>query len=225
MNTHPSERDAATDESAAAIRALINAGADINSKDERGRTPLHIAALNDRADAVSALIAAGADVNAKDERGQTPLHLAADRGHAKTAKALTDAGDCPKCPETPPDGGFWVYENDPTNRARVHRADCKFCNHGDGVHGRRNPDKARWHGPFTTIKAACDKMRCLGKKDSGGCGYCKPCAAQSGQGGLGDNRAKPPDFYPSFPRKRESRRLWTSTANRKPPRTRYVNAA
>ena len=179
MNTHPSERDAATDESAAAIRALINARADVNAKDERGRTPLHIAALNDHADAVSALIAAGADVNAKDNRGQTPLHLAADRGHSKTAKALSDAGDCPKCPE-PPDGEFWVYENDPANRARVHRGDCPYCNHGDGIHDGGNPSNSRWHGPFTTIKAACDKMRCLNKKDSRGCGYCKPCAARNG---------------------------------------------
>ena len=181
MTPHPSNRPdaAASDEFAAAIRALIAAGADVNAKDESGRTPLHAAALNGYADAVKALIAAGADINAKDERGQTPLHLAAEMGHAKTAKAL--AGDCEGSkPPAPPADGFWVYENYPTNRARVHRGDCKFCNHGEGKgRGIRNPNNGRWHGPFDTVEAACDKMCCLDKKDSGGCGFCKPCQART----------------------------------------------
>ena len=169
---------AASDEFAAAIRALIDAGADVDAKDERGRTPLHAAALNGYSDAVKALIAAGADVDAKDERGRTPLHLAADRGHAETEKAL--AGDCDDSESTaPPTAGFWVYENYPRDRARVHWGDCGFCNHGDGVDGRGNPNNGRWHGPFATIKEACDKMRGLDKKDSGECGICKPCSART----------------------------------------------
>ncbi len=179
MAPHPPNRPdaAASDEFAAAIRALIAAGADVNAKDERGRTPLHAAALNGYADTVETLIAAGADVNAKDGLGKTPLHLAAEMGHAETAKALKN--DCDDCEPPPPTAGFWVYENDPRDRARVHRADCGFCNHGKGK-GGRGKSNGRWHGPFATIKAACDKMRELDRKDSGECGYCKPCSARTG---------------------------------------------
>ena len=74
-----------------------------------------------------------------------------------------------------PNGEFWVYENYPTDRARLHRGDCGFCNHGKGVSGSGDPKNLRWHGPFATLKAACDKMDELGKKDSGGCYYCNPC--------------------------------------------------
>ena len=52
--------------------------ADVNAKDDDGKTPLHDAAYWGRTAAVDALLAAGADVNAKDDDGKTPLHWAAD---------------------------------------------------------------------------------------------------------------------------------------------------
>ena len=73
------------------------------------------------------------------------------------------------------EGDFWVYENDPTNRARVHKGDCGYCNHGEGIHGQGDSENARWHGPFATIEAACDEMDDLGKRDSGACYFCDPC--------------------------------------------------
>ena len=30
---------------------------------------------------------------------------------------------------------YWVYENDPTNKAMVHEDSCGFCNYGEGVRG------------------------------------------------------------------------------------------
>ena len=72
------------------------------------------------------------------------------------------------------EGEFWVYEDDPTNRARVHRGDCRFCNHGKGVRTERDLNN-RWHGPFSTCGDAFAAMRRLGKRDTGGCGACCPC--------------------------------------------------
>ncbi|MHC4556586.1 MAG: ankyrin repeat domain-containing protein [Planctomycetota bacterium] len=58
------------------LTALINDGANVNSKDERQSTPLHYAAGAGRKDVVELLIANGADVNAKDTDGNTPGHVA-----------------------------------------------------------------------------------------------------------------------------------------------------
>ena len=54
---------------------LIEAKADINLQDHRGRTPLHIAVAQSQESFVLALLKAGADPNIRDEDGKTPLHL------------------------------------------------------------------------------------------------------------------------------------------------------
>ena len=58
--------------------ALIAARADVNLKDFRGETPLHLATLTQSIPAINALIAAGADINAKSINGNTPLHVIAE---------------------------------------------------------------------------------------------------------------------------------------------------
>ena len=55
---------------------LLAHGADVNAKDEHGRTPLYKAADDDNKELTALLLAHGADVNAKDDIGYTPLHCA-----------------------------------------------------------------------------------------------------------------------------------------------------
>lgn len=52
----------------------------INSTDEKGLTPLHVAVGNKQLKAAEALLGMRANVNAKAFNGQTPLHVAARRG-------------------------------------------------------------------------------------------------------------------------------------------------
>ena len=96
------------------VKWSLEAGADVNAKDNRGNTPLlwaafqaltsahlaipsgdipsYILARNRYAKVAKALIYAGADVNARNDDGDTPLLQAAWNGRTDLAKALIYAG-------------------------------------------------------------------------------------------------------------------------------------
>ena len=74
------------------VELLVTRGANVNSKDPTGRTPLHAAVVVYNIKLVSQLIAYRARVNAKDQAGRTPLHLAAITGQVAIAERLLAAG-------------------------------------------------------------------------------------------------------------------------------------
>lgn len=75
-----------------AARFLLDAGADINTRDMSGETPLMQAAgLGYRA-MVALLLERGADVNARDGSQETSLFKAARHGYAEVSAALLEAG-------------------------------------------------------------------------------------------------------------------------------------
>jgi hypothetical protein len=56
------------------VKALLEGNPDlVFSKDNDGRTPLHLAAMKGYKDVAALLLANKAEVNAKDNKGQTPL--------------------------------------------------------------------------------------------------------------------------------------------------------
>jgi len=72
----------------AAIEMLLKLGADVNSPDQHGKTPLHDASLKGHVDTVRLLLDRGATIGARDEDGATPLHDAALGGSAKVIELL-----------------------------------------------------------------------------------------------------------------------------------------
>ena len=67
------------------VKQHLDSGANVNSRDADGWTPLH---WSDNIKVVELLILYGADVNAKDRVGVTPLHGAATSGRLEIAELL-----------------------------------------------------------------------------------------------------------------------------------------
>lgn len=90
------------------VKRLVAAGANVNAKDEYGRTPLHEAAERDHIKVVTYLVEHEADVNRKDKNGKTPLLCAG----LKTLSFLLANGANAESKNV----GLWRY-------ARISRAD------------------------------------------------------------------------------------------------------
>lgn len=74
------------------MEALINAGADVNARDQDLGTPLVAASYSGDPEAVRLLLERGAEVDAKDGEGLTPLMNASLNGRAEVVRLLLAKG-------------------------------------------------------------------------------------------------------------------------------------
>ncbi|MDA1081665.1 MAG: ankyrin repeat domain-containing protein [Gemmatimonadetes bacterium] len=85
--------NAAQRRDAAAVRALVSKGADVNEAQGDGMTALHWAARNGDTELTAFLLKSKARHSATTRIGAlTPLHLAAENGHAQVVAALLKGG-------------------------------------------------------------------------------------------------------------------------------------
>jgi len=74
------------------VKELINKGADIEAKNNDGKTSLMIASNNGHSEVVKLLLEKGADIEAKNENGRTSLMMASHKGHSEIVKLLLENG-------------------------------------------------------------------------------------------------------------------------------------
>jgi ankyrin repeat protein len=70
------------------LNEFVAAGFNLASKDDQGRTLLHIVCQNENFELVKVLLSKGVDVNAKTDAGLTPLHIVAANGNFSIMQEL-----------------------------------------------------------------------------------------------------------------------------------------
>ena len=84
------------------IEDALKAGADINVRDESGKTALHYAAEDGHVQTTEFLLTKGADPAIRDAEGRTAQELAVANGHEQTAEVIEGAtGKAPEANEAP----------------------------------------------------------------------------------------------------------------------------
>jgi len=74
------------------VQFLISKGADVNVRDNAGRSPLYVHSVKGRVYSVTCLLYNGADPSIRDDLNETPLNAADRHGHNEVVSVLLAFG-------------------------------------------------------------------------------------------------------------------------------------
>ncbi|WP_298856122.1 ankyrin repeat domain-containing protein [uncultured Ruegeria sp.] len=86
------------------IRQLVAAGANVNARDSRGRTPAHVAAFASEDEALRTLAEAGADMNALEDQAYDVVTIAAVANDPELMTLAIELGNDPGLTTSPYEG-------------------------------------------------------------------------------------------------------------------------
>ena len=69
---------------------------------------------------------------------------------------------------------YWVHEDQPTSKTRVHEETCGHCNYGAGRGQGRDERESKWYGSYASREEAFRMADATGQPDVQGCGHCNP---------------------------------------------------
>lgn len=70
---------------------------------------------------------------------------------------------------------YFIYENwTAEKKAVIHKGDCPYCNHGDGIHKEKTEKNGCWHGPFSDFDDALRSANSIQNRDVKRCKFCVP---------------------------------------------------
>jgi hypothetical protein len=73
---------------------------------------------------------------------------------------------------------YWVYENIPLRRTRIHLSSCSFCQDGQGIHGGGKRPSGGWFGPLSTLQEAVELAASRKRLDNQRCQECFPLSEE-----------------------------------------------
>lgn len=85
---HAVRQQCLTERFAGTVKVLLDAGAEVDARDQRGTTPLMLAALFGNLEMVELLLDNGAELEARDKEGWLPLHYSSYGGRLDASKLL-----------------------------------------------------------------------------------------------------------------------------------------
>jgi len=112
------------------VKSLLQAGADLEIRNNEGNTPLFEATLSGVPAGVELLLEAGSDPMARNSNGDTPLHLAVAKNQKEICQSFTFQGGFNSCTECcrkdslpPGNGRFPRYGEYPPYQDRLALSD------------------------------------------------------------------------------------------------------